>query len=275
MTRTHVAQAHEDTEAPLIVLEGVHKAFGSQRVLRGLSLSVSRGEALVVTGPSGGGKTVLLKHAIGLLQPERGRLWVAGRDFWAVGARERNALRSRMGYVFQEGALFDSMTVAENVGFPLRREGRLTAAQVEARVEECLALVHLSGTQGRLPAELSTGMRRRVGIARALTRQPEILLFDEPTAGLDPMLVTVIDGIIRELTERLSVTTITVTHDLRTAQTVGSRIALLSGGVLVADAPGEAFFALPDPAVRQWIEGSPEGPLLAEEERGQRGGVGP
>jgi len=258
--------------APILSLEDVHKTFGHQQVLAGLSLSVQRGEALVVTGPSGGGKTVLLKHAIGLLRPDRGRLWVDGRDFWSVGARERNALRARMGYVFQEGALFDSMTVGENVGFPLRREGRLSDAQLRDRVEECLSLVHLSGTQERLPSQLSTGMRRRVGIARALTRQPEILLFDEPTAGLDPMLVTVIDRIIRELTQTLQVTTITVTHDLRTARTVGSRVALLSGGVLIADAPGEVFFEMEHPAVRQWIEGSPEGPLLAEEERGRRNG---
>lgn len=261
-----------DTPAPPVLeLQNVHKSFGSRHVLAGLSLSVPRGQALVVMGPSGGGKTVLLKHAIGLLQPDSGTLRIDGQDFWASNQRQRNRLRSKMGYVFQEGALFDSMTVRDNVAFALRRHSGLPEEKVLERVRECLSLVHLQGTEDRRPSELSTGMRRRVGLARAITMQPEVLLFDEPTAGLDPMLVTVIDRLIRDLGRALAITTITVTHDLRTARTVGQRIALLSRGVLVADAPAESFFELDHPGVRQLVAGDPEGPLLAAEERAEMG----
>ena len=200
---------------------------------------------------------MLLKHAIGLLQPDSGTLRIDGQDFWASNPRQRNRLRSKMGYVFQEGALFDSMTVRDNVAFALRRHSGLPEEKVLERVRECLSLVHLQGTEDRRPSELSTGMRRRVGLARAITMQPEVLLFDEPTAGLDPMLVTVIDRLIRDLSRALAITTITVTHDLRTARTVGQRIALLSRGVLVADAPADRSSSSITPASASWSTGIP------------------
>jgi phospholipid/cholesterol/gamma-HCH transport system ATP-binding protein len=246
-------------------MRDVTRSFNGKQVLDRLSLEVPQGQSLVVMGPSGGGKTVLIKHLIGLLRPDSGQVLVAGEDLWAVSEAERNRLRRRFGMVFQEGALFDSMSVFDNIAFPLRRHTQMSAAQVRARVEECLELVHLPGTELRRPSELSTGMRRRVGFARAITLEPEILLFDEPTAGLDPVLVSVINGVIAELTRRLHVTSLTVTHDLQSARVIGDRIALLFRGRLVADAPPDRFFQLPDPVVRQFIEGRAWGPLETEE----------
>lgn len=251
------------SDTPAIRLVGLKKAFGRRVVLDGISLDVRRGESLTVMGPSGEGKTVLLKHFIGLLRPDAGRVEVEGDPLWESPRAVQRRIRQRFGMVFQEGALFDSMTVLDNVAFPLRRHTRMTASEVLGRVQECLDLVRLPGTERLRPAELSTGMRRRVGLARALALRPEILLFDEPTAGLDPVLVSVIDGLIVDLTQRLQVTCVTVTHDLRTAQTVGERVALLFRGRLVADAPRERFFLLDDPAVQQFIHGRTEGPITA------------
>lgn len=247
-------------------LEDVRHAFDGKKVLDGVSLEIHAGETVVIMGPSGSGKTVLLKHLIGLLEPDTGRLLVDGEDFWAASPHRRNELRNGFGMAFQEGALFDSMSVFENVAFPLRRHAQLSGVELRRRVESCLAQVGLRGAIEKKPAELSVGMRRRVGFARAIALTPQILLFDEPTAGLDPVMVTVINRLISSLAARENVTTVVSTHDLRTVHDVANRVVLLAKGHLVADAPVRTFFELETPEVRQLLEGRVEGPLLPQDE---------
>ncbi|MFZ5468821.1 MAG: ABC transporter ATP-binding protein [Myxococcota bacterium] len=264
---TEVLLAANDP-VPKLRLRGLTKSFGKKRVLDGLCLDVYPGESVVIMGPSGEGKSVLLKHMIGLLRPDAGSLEIDGVDFWAASERERNELRRRFGMAFQEGALFDSMTVFENVAFPLRRHTRLREEEIAGRVRECLRMVRLGEVEERRPSELSTGMRRRVGFARAMALQPQILLFDEPTAGLDNVMVTVIDRVITDVHQRLRATTVMVTHDLTSARAVAQRVALLLRGRIVVEAPVDTFFGLAHPAVRQLVEGRLEGPILPEEEAG-------
>jgi phospholipid/cholesterol/gamma-HCH transport system ATP-binding protein len=243
-----------------IRLEQVSKAFGAKVVLDRLDFEVASGDTVVVLGGSGTGKSVLLKHMIGLLRPDAGRVTVDGVDLASLGEREITTFRRRFGMAFQEGALFDSMTVFENVAFPLRRAKR-GRAEIEARVAECLASVHLEGAEGKLPAQLSGGMRRRVGFARAIALAPEILLFDEPTTGLDPVIKAVIDELIVELQQGLGSTAVVITHDLDSAFRIADRIALLHRGRIVAYAPPEEFRALDDARVQQFIRGLASGPL--------------
>lgn len=243
-----------------IELQRLTKAFGGRTVLDALDLAVRAGESVVILGGSGSGKSVLLKHIIGLLQPDSGRVVIDGTDLASLGRRELTSFRRRFGMAFQEGALFDSMTVAENVGFALRRAGR-PAAEIAARVEECLEMVHLEGVGSKLPSELSGGMRRRVGFARAIALEPKILLFDEPTTGLDPVMTAVIDELILELQERLGSTAISITHDLTSAFRIAERIAMLHRGKIIAFAPPAEFRASPDPRVQQFIQGLSTGPL--------------
>jgi phospholipid/cholesterol/gamma-HCH transport system ATP-binding protein len=251
--------------APTITLVNVSKAFGSKRVLDDVSLEIIPGQRLVIMGPSGSGKTVLLKHLIGLLRPDSGQVLIDGEDLWATSEARRKRLRHRFGMAFQEGALFDTMNVFENIAFPLRKLTDLPEEEIARRVEGCLDRVHLFGAQLKRTGELSTGMRRRVGFARAIALEPRALLFDEPTAGLDPVMVTVVNRLIVELSETLQATAVMATHDLRSTREVADRVVLTSGGKLVADAPTEQFFALEHPAVRQMLEGNPEGPLVLDE----------
>jgi phospholipid/cholesterol/gamma-HCH transport system ATP-binding protein len=251
---------------PKIRVEDVRKSFQGKVVLDGIGFSVEEGESLVILGPSGTGKSVLLKHLIGLIQPDSGRVLVDGQDFWALSDRDRTRVRKKFGMSFQEGALFDSMSVFDNVAFPLRRSGR-PAAEIRDRVRECLSLVHLPNVEAKRPSELSGGMRRRVGFARAIAHQPEILLFDEPNTGLDPIMTDVIDEVILELKERLDVTIVTITHHLPSARKIGDRVALLYGGKLVYEATPDEFLKSEDPSVRQFVEGRAEGPLTVEFER--------
>jgi phospholipid/cholesterol/gamma-HCH transport system ATP-binding protein len=251
---------------PKIRAEHLRKAFDGKVVLDGIDFSVAEGESLVIVGPSGTGKSVLLKHLIGLIRPDSGKLFVDGRDFWALSDTERTAVRKKFGMSFQEGALFDSMSVFDNVAFPLRRSGR-PPAEVRERVRECLDIVHLPNVEGKRPSELSGGMRRRVGFARAISREPEILLFDEPNTGLDPIMTDVIDEVILELKEKLDVTIVTITHHMASARKIGDRVALLYGGKLLYQATPEEFLRSDDPAVRQFVQGSAEGPLTVEFDR--------
>lgn len=244
-------------------VEDLHKAFDGKVVLDGLSFSVKDGESLVIVGPSGTGKSVLLKHLIGLIQPDSGRVFVDGKDVWAISDRERNQLRKQFGMSFQEGALFDSMSVFENVAFPLRRSGR-PAREIRQRVRECLDIVHLPDVEDKRPSELSGGMRRRVGFARAIAHEPDILLFDEPNTGLDPIMTDVIDEVILNMRERIDATIVTITHHMPSARKIGDRIALLYGGKILFEAPPEEFLASQDPAVRQFVDGSADGPLTPE-----------
>ncbi len=250
---------------PKIRLRGVYKSFGTKTVLDGLDLDIEEGESLVVLGGSGSGKSVLLKHIIGLLQPDQGTVEVDGVDLSTLGSRELIDFRRRFGMSFQEGALFDSMTVGQNIGFPLQRSRpRVGAAKIEARVRECLELVGLEGIDDRMPSELSGGMRRRVGFARAIAMEPEILLFDEPTTGLDPVMTAVIDEVINSLNRRLGSTAITITHDLTSAFRIADRVAMLYQGKILAAEDPEAFRQLEDPRIRQFLAGRAEGPLTTE-----------
>lgn len=244
-----------------IRLRGLRKSFGPKTVLDGLDLDVHDGESLVVVGGSGTGKSVLLKHMIGLLRPDEGSVEVDGVDLTSLDDREIVEFRHRFGMAFQEGALFDSMTVEQNIAFPLRRAARRPEPEVAARVRECLRMVHLEGIEDRMPSQLSGGMRRRVGFARAIALEPGILLFDEPTSGLDPVMTAIIDDVILDLQSELRSTTVTITHDLRSAFRIADRIAMLHAGAIVAIGTPDEIRASEDPRLVQFLEGRAEGPL--------------
>jgi phospholipid/cholesterol/gamma-HCH transport system ATP-binding protein len=239
----------------MIEVRDLKKSFGSHEILGGVSFRIEKGESVVILGRSGGGKSVLLKHLIGLLRPDSGQVLIEGEDIAPMDERAMLRVRRKFGMVFQGAALFDSMTVAENVGFAFRRDRSVTRAEVEKRVAEVLAMVDLPGTEGKKPSELSGGMRKRVGLARAIIYQPAIVLYDEPTTGLDPIVSDSIDHLMMRVHERLGVTTVVVTHDMRSARRVGQRVMLLHNRRLYASAAPEVFFASNDPVVRQFVDG--------------------
>lgn len=251
------------TPATKIHLQGLHKRFGAKVVLDGLDLEVAAGESVVLIGGSGTGKSVLLKHIIGLIQPDAGTVAIDGVDINGLAPHELTGFRRRFGMAFQEGALFDSMTVAENVGFALKRHSKLSREGIAARVAECLATVRLDNVGEKMPGQLSGGMRRRVGFARAIALEPEILLFDEPTTGLDPVTTALIDEVINDIRTRLATTTVTITHDMTSAFRIADRIGMLHQGRILAVAPPEEFRAIPDPRLQQFIRGEADGPLTA------------
>jgi len=240
----------------VIRFENLHKAFGDKQVLAGLTLEVQDGETMVVIGYSGTGKSVALKHIVGLLDPDAGDVLVDGRAVSTLDRDALNALRREIGYVFQFAALFDSLTVAENVALGLRRRG-LDDDEIAERVTEALALVDLTGAGERYAAELSGGMRKRVGIARAIALRPRYILYDEPTTGLDPVTSAVIDRLMVRTREHLGVTGVVVTHDMRSAYTVGDRIAMLYEGRIRQVATVAEVQETADAVVRQFIEGRP------------------
>jgi phospholipid/cholesterol/gamma-HCH transport system ATP-binding protein len=244
-----------ESDTVKIRLAGVEKSFGPKRVLDGIDLDIYEGESLVVIGASGSGKSVLLKHVIGLMHPDRGRVEVDGVAIHELSNREVTGFRRRFGMAFQEGALFDSMTVRQNVAFPLMRQTKLGRKEIDERVDECLAMVRLTGAENKLPSELSGGMRRRAGFARAIAMEPDIVLFDEPTTGLDPVTTAVIDEVILDLLRRLPSTAITITHDMTSAFRIADRIGMLYEGRIIALAPPDELRRLPDPRVRAFIEG--------------------
>ncbi len=250
---------------PIISLQDLWKSFDGRHVLRGLSLDVQQGESVVIVGGSGTGKSVMLKHVIGLLRPERGRIVIQGTDITRMRERELNRIRRRFGMSFQEGALFDSMSVFDNVAFPLRRHTEMSEAQVRERVRQCLDDVHLHGVENKRPSELSGGMRRRVGFARAISLEPEILLFDEPTTGLDPVISDVVAELIVEMDRKLGTTTVTITHDMKVAFKIADRIAMLCDGRIIESGTPDAFQSSSNPVVQQFIEGRAEGPLTNTE----------
>jgi len=245
-----------------IGFRGVKKRMGRIEVLRGVDLAVTRGECLVIIGRSGTGKSVLLKHVVGLLRPDQGEVRVNGMEVETLGEKELLELRRGMGVLFQGGALFDSMTVGENVGLPLREHTSMPEPQIDIVVGEKLSLVGLEGSEGMRPSSLSGGMKKRAALARSLVLNPKIMLYDEPTTGLDPITSDLINRLIRRLQQRLGMTSIAVTHDMRSAYHIGDRIAMLHEGRIHAVGTPEEIQATTDPAVRQFIEGSAEGPLL-------------
>jgi len=239
----------------MIEVRKISRGFGEHRVLSGVDLTVETGESIVIIGRSGCGKSVLLKIIIGLLPPDGGEVVVNGQSLNGLDERQLLDVRRQFGMLFQSAALFDSMTVAENVGFPLRRERRWTEAEIARKVEEALEVVDLPGVGPKKPSELSGGMRKRVGLARAIVYQPQIVLYDEPTTGLDPVMSDSIDQLILRVCERYRVTSIVVTHDMRSARRVGRRVAMLHQGRVWAIGTPEEIFSSSDPVVSQFVRG--------------------
>ncbi len=239
----------------MIETRRLKKSFGPQRVLDGVDLRVEKGESVVIIGRSGGGKSILLKHLIGLLSPDEGDVLIEGESVAWMNERQLLGVRRKFGMLFQGAALFDSLTVAENVAFVLQREGRLTESEIGKKVDEALAMVDLRGTQDKKPAELSGGMRKRVGLARAIIYQPQIVLYDEPTTGLDPIVADSIDQLIVRVRERLEVTTVAVTHDMRSARRIGQRILMLHQGRIHFSGTPEEIFQSKDPVVYRFVNG--------------------
>ena len=249
------------TAEPLIRAEGLYKRFGGQVVLRGVDLDVMPGEVLAVVGRSGAGKSVLLKNLIGLLQPDSGAVLVAGEDVHRARGRRLSRLRERFGMLFQGGALFDSLSVADNVAFPLREKTRQSRGQIVESVADVLKSVGLQGMGDKFPAELSGGMRKRAALARALAHRPEIMLFDEPTTGLDPIMVRAIHRLIADTQQRFHYTAVVVSHEVPGIFEIASRVAMLHEGVLLEVATPDAFQASANPVVQQFIAGRLDGPL--------------
>jgi phospholipid/cholesterol/gamma-HCH transport system ATP-binding protein len=242
----------------MIQTRNLTKSFGEHRVLDGVTLEIGKGESVVIIGRSGGGKSVLLKHLVALLKPDSGDVIIDGQNIDGLNERELLAVRQKFGMLFQSAALFDSMTVAENVGFALRRERGLTNAELQKRVSEALEMVELPGIEHKKPSELSGGMRKRVGLARAIVYRPEIVLYDEPTTGLDPVVSDSIDRLIVRVRDRLKVTSVVVTHDMRSARRVGQRILMLHLGKIYFEGTPDEIFGSNDPVVYNFVNGISE-----------------
>jgi phospholipid/cholesterol/gamma-HCH transport system ATP-binding protein len=239
----------------MIEVRDLKKSFGSNCVLDGVSFRVEKGESAVIIGRSGGGKSVLLKHLIALLKPDQGEVLVEGRNIVPLDERELLPVRRKFGMLFQGAALFDSMTVAENVAFAFRRDRTISQEDIAKKVADVLETVALPGIENKKPAELSGGMRKRVGLARAIIYEPEIILYDEPTTGLDPIASDSIDKLIMRVRDQLEVTTVVVTHDMRSARRLGQRIMMLHDRKIYASGTADELFQSKDPIVREFIEG--------------------
>ena len=254
---------------PIIRLEGVHKAFGNLVVLDGVDLAIRPGETTVVIGPSGCGKSVLLKHIIGLLHPDRGKVYFRDQVVSGMTDRQLVGVRRRMGFLFQGGALFDSMTVRENICFPLVEHGTRDQSELDERCREVLKLVGLDGYQDRMPEDLSGGQKKRVALARAVAMRPEVILYDEPTTGLDPIRSDLINELILKLQKALGTTAVVVTHDMASARKVGDRIVMLYEGRFVADSAPDKLLAEGSDIVTRFVHGRASKQELAEIEAAQ------
>jgi len=239
----------------MIEVRDLKKSFGSNRILDGVSFRIEKGESVVIIGRSGGGKSILLKHLIGLLKPDSGRVLVDREDIVPMTERQLLRVRGKFGMLFQGAALFDSLTVAENVGFAFRRDTKTPADEIRHRVVAALEMVDLPGIEDKKPSELSGGMKKRVGLARAIVYRPQIVLYDEPTTGLDPVVSDSIDRLILRVRDQLKVTSVVVTHDMRSARRVGQRILMLHEKKIYATGTPDEIFNSGDPFVRRFIEG--------------------
>ena len=245
----------------MITIRQLHYRINGNEVLRDVNLHVRHGDTVSVMGVSGSGKTTLLKILAGLIKPTSGQVILDRTDITGLPEDELNRIRHRMGVVFQYGALFDSLTVYENVAFALLRHTHLSRSEIDDIVAEKLALVGLPGAENLMPAQLSGGMQKRVGLARAIAMNPEVLFYDEPTSGLDPVMTTVIGDLITEMRNRLAVTSIVVSHDIRSILRISDRVAMLHGGAIIAYGTPDEIRELPDERVRQFVEGRAEGPI--------------
>lgn len=248
----------------MIQVEDLWKRYGEKDVLRGINLDIQDGQAITIIGRSGGGKSVLLKHLIGLIKPDRGQVIVDGKNLEDLSYDELSEVRRQFGMLFQMAALFDSMTVGENVGLALREHTNMKEEEIENAVAEVLQMVGLSGIEEVKPASLSGGMKKRVGLARAIAMKPRYILYDEPTTGLDPVTADSINVMIRDIQKQLGTTSIVVTHDMKSAEFVSDRICMLHDGRIIFDGTFEEIKASPDPIVQQFITGSSHGPLTDE-----------
>ena len=243
------------SKPPAIQVVDLHKSFGENQVLRGVNLTVEEGSTLVILGGSGSGKTVLLKHLIGLLKPDRGQVLIEGQDIVPLGAEELARVRTKFGMVFQSAALFDSMTVFENVSFPLREHSKLKEPEMRRIVREKLAVVDLSpNIEDEYPAQLSGGMRKRVGLARAIVLDPKIVLYDEPTTGLDPITTAYVDQMIIDAKRKLAVTSVVISHDIASSFKVADNVAFLSDGVIVEKGPPQKLRNSQHPKLKVFLE---------------------
>jgi phospholipid/cholesterol/gamma-HCH transport system ATP-binding protein len=255
MSVEEISTAGADNDGAMIAVRDLRKQIDGQEILRGVDLDVAAGETLVIIGRSGGGKSVLLKHLIGLLRPDAGKIWVAGRNIIGMSERALSTIREKVGILFQSGALFDSMTVEDNIAFPLFEAGLRDLSAIRSRVNEVLDVVELEGENAKMPESLSGGMRKRVGLARAIIRQPSCVLYDEPTSGLDPVVSDSIDRLIRRLQERFGMTSIVVTHDMKTAFAVGDHIAYLHDGRIYFYGAPRELEGCPDRLIQDFLQG--------------------
>jgi phospholipid/cholesterol/gamma-HCH transport system ATP-binding protein len=258
MNRKKCRRGSDET---MILVKDLYKSFGENHVLRGLNLEVKCGESMVVIGGSGTGKSVLIKCVIGLLHHDRGEIYVNGQEISGLNEEGWNQLRKKFGMLFQRDALFDSLSVWENVGFALRRHTKLSDAKIKEIAVEKLKLVGMQNVENLMPAELSGGMRKRVSLARAIAMEPAILLYDEPTTGLDPIMANVINDLIVTMREALEVTSIAITHDMNSAYRIADRIAMLYKGEIIEVGTPDEFKASHNPIVQQFIQGEVEGPI--------------
>jgi phospholipid/cholesterol/gamma-HCH transport system ATP-binding protein len=249
---------------PMIEMRDIHKVFDNKHVLRGVNMRVEKGESLVVIGGSGSGKSVLLKHIIGLLKPDSGTVLVKSAELSRLSEDELNEVRKKFGMLFQSAALFDSMKVWENVGFGLKQHTHMREEEIKEIAINKLKMVGLVGIEDEMPSELSGGMRKRVGLARAIAMEPEILLYDEPTTGLDPIMADAINDLIIKMREKINVTSIAITHDIKSAYKIADTIAMLYNGVIIEKGSPDEIENSSNPVVRQFIEGRADGPIVIE-----------
>ena len=245
----------------MIEFHDIYKSFGPKHVLRGVNLTVHKGEIMFIIGSSGAGKSVLVKHLVGLLRPDKGRVVLDGQDITDLTEAEFYPVRKRCAMVFQNSTLFDSMTLLDNVALPIRKHTGVTMSEARELALKKLELVNMADEATRYPADFGDGMRKKVAIARALTLDPEFVIFDEPTTGIDPISANIVDRLIRDLSDRLGVTSIVVSHDLRSIFGVADRVAMLYKGEFLLDGPPSEYRTTDNPIVQQFINGRPTGPM--------------